>query len=248
MDYQNEVAPTQIKYSQADHDMWAHLYEQQVALARRHGCKAYIRGLNDLGLPKDRALQLDELNQRISPLTDWRFVPAPGAMKIEEVFECLSNRRFPLNLAMRVPEERYFAELPDLFHDLFGHGPVLLDREISALYQQFGAVALKHIDDPSFVRLIGRLFWFTIEVGLIREDGALKAYGAALLTSFHEITNVVRSRGAVAPLSLGGLAAAPYLFREVQQTYFETPSFAALGALLRELDQQRAEMRSTEPV
>jgi phenylalanine-4-hydroxylase len=246
MDYREDVAQTKARYSRADDEMWRHLYEQQVALAREHGCRAYIRGLDRLGLPADRAIHLEELNEQVRPLTDWRFVPASGAMKMGAVFECLSKRRFPLNLKMRGPEERYFAELPDLFHDLFGHGPILLDREIAALYEQFGAVAMKNIEDPPLIRLVGRLFWFTMEVGLIREEGALKAYGAALLTSFREINNAIESCHTVSPLSIDRLERAAYLFTEVQQTYFETPSFAALGALLAQLDQQRAELRTTK--
>jgi len=246
MEYREEVDLATASYSQADDEMWAYLYEQQVKLAREYGCKAVISGLDRLGLPRDRAIYLEELNEQLHPLTDWRFVPASGALGMEAVFKSLSKRRFPLNLAMRVPEERDFAELPDLFHDLFGHGPILLDSEIAALYEQFGAVAMKHIDDPSFIRLVGRLYWFTMEVGLIREDGALKAYGAALLTSFQEISNAIPSGRFISPLSLTALENAPLQFREVQQTYFETPSFAALGALLAEMDRRGTAMQSTE--
>ncbi len=245
MTHTDALAQPDQTYSEVDHDVWAFLYDRQVGLARDYACQAFLDGLDVINLPTNRAIDLAELNAHVSSVSQWRFVPAPGAMKTAMVFECLSKRQFPLNLAMRAPKERDFAELPDLFHDLFGHGPILMNTQVADLYQKFGKVATKHASDKDLRKTIERVFWFTMEVGLIRENARRKAYGAALLTSFSEINNAFEPALAVPELSISKLDAISYAFREVQKVYFEIASFEDLDALLDGLDalgQERAAM------
>jgi phenylalanine-4-hydroxylase len=238
MPLQNSTKQSYESYTEADHRMWGSLYDRQLALVRKHACREYLDGLDRLRLPEQRVANLDALNECVRQFTSWQFMPAPGALSTAVFFRCLDARRFPIAVTMRRPHEKDFAELPDLFHDLFGHGPTIVNPITSRLYEQFGSLAMHHIDDNGLLSRLAKLFWFTMEVGLVRQDGGLKAYGGAILSSFGEMTNILESGARRRPLHPDDLGRAPYEFRELQKEYFVTESFEALADTLERLDKE----------
>ena len=214
-------------YTEADHDTYRRLYERQSALLPGLACDAFIEALPSLGI-KDRIPRFEEINERLKPATGWEIVAVPGLIPERPFFDLLANRRFPVTDWIRQPEEFEYIVEPDVFHDLFGHVPLLFNPVFADYVQRYGAGGLK-AHDLGAGELLSRLYWYTIEFGLIRQPDGLRAYGAGILSSSgelrHSVTSPTPQRIA---LDLVRCMRTRYKIDDYQATYFVIDSFEQL--------------------
>ncbi len=214
-------------YTAADHDTYRRLYERQTALLPGMACKEFIDALPSLGV-KDRIPRFEEINERLQPATGWELVAVPGLIPERPFFDLLAHRRFPVTDWIRKPEEFDYIVEPDVFHDLFGHVPLLFNPVFADYVQRYGAGGLK-AHDLGAGELLSRLYWYTIEFGLIRQSDGLRAYGAGILSSSGELRHSVTSpRPQRIALDLLRCMRTRYKIDDYQATYFVIKSFEEL--------------------
>lgn len=214
-------------YTEADHDTYRRLYERQTALLPGLACDTFIEALPSLGV-KDRIPRFEEINERLVPATGWEIVAVPGLIPERPFFDLLAHRRFPVTDWIRQPDEFDYIVEPDVFHDLFGHVPLLFNPVFADYVQRYGAGGLK-AHDLGAGELLSRLYWYTIEFGLIRQAGALRAYGAGILSSSGELRHSVTSpQPQRIALDLLRCMRTRYKIDDYQATYFVIDSFEQL--------------------
>lgn len=229
-------------YTADDHTTWRKLYARQTALLRGLAAQAFTDLLPQLdaaqGIPR-----FEDINARLMPATGWQLVGVPGLIPEVPFFTLLAHRKFPVTDWIRTPAEMDYVVEPDIFHDLFGHVPLLFDRTYADHIAAYGQGALKahalELKDASCtgaVEHLSRLYWYTIEFGLLREHGQLRAYGAGILSSPGELPHSVNSpEPQRLPLTnaqeLLACMASNYKIDTYQAQYFVIENFAALMAL-----------------
>ena len=214
-------------YTAADHDTYRRLYERQRALLPGLASQAFIDALPSLGA-SDRIPRFEEVNERLYKATGWELVGVPGLIPEVPFFTLLANRKFPVTDWIRKPEEFEYIVEPDIFHDLFGHVPLLFNPVFADYVQRYGQGGLK-AQGLGSCEMLSRLYWYTIEFGLIREAGELRAYGAGILSSSGELTYSVQSpEPQRIPLQLERTMRTRYKIDTYQQTYFVIDSFEQL--------------------
>ena len=206
-------------YTEADHDTYRRLYERQSTLLPGLASQAFIDALPSLGAV-DRIPRFDDINARLMKATGWEIVAVPGLIPEVPFFSLLANRKFPVTDWIRKPEEFDYVVEPDIFHDLFGHVPLLFNPVIADFVQAYGQGGLR-ASELGACELLSRVYWYTIEFGLIREAGGLRAYGAGILSSSGELAYSVQSpEPKRLPLSLERAMRTRYKIDTYQQTYF----------------------------
>ena len=214
-------------YTEADHDTWRRLYERQALQVATLACDEFIAALPALG-QRDRIPRFDEVNERLHKATGWEIVTVPGLIPEVPFFKLLAERRFPGTDWIRTPEEFDYVVEPDVFHDLFGHVPLLFNPVFADYVQRYGQGGLKAAELGA-CELLSRLYWYTIEFGLIRQHGQIKAYGAGILSSAGELDYAVNSPlPQRLPLVLEQTMRTLYKIDNFQQTYFVIDSFQSL--------------------
>jgi len=230
------VTQNYASYSEEDHNTWSLLFKRQSDFTLNSAAEEFKKGFRKLSFPKDRVVNLDELNKKLSEISDWNVAGVTGLVPNELFFSMLENKKFPVTVTMRKPEELAFAELPDIFHDVYGHVAMLLNETFSKFMVEYSRIALKYLEDETTVEYFGRLYWFTLEMGLIQEDGVLKPYGGAILTSSGEIENINNPAVKKQPFDLEKVIHTPYDNLKVQKEYFFIESFEQLFSSLQEMD------------
>jgi phenylalanine-4-hydroxylase len=229
-------------YTAADHDTWRKLYARQTALLPGLAAPRFIDLLPGLdaaqGIPR-----FEEINARLLPATGWQLVGVPGLIPEVPFFTLLANRKFPVTDWIRTPAEMDYVVEPDVFHDLFGHVPLLFDKVYADYIEAYGHAALKaHALEQSdascagAVEHLSRLYWYTIEFGLLKQGSSVRAYGAGILSSPGELPHSVNSAEPQRlPLrheaELLRCMASSYKIDTYQSQYFVVESFDALLAL-----------------
>ncbi|KVG82034.1 phenylalanine 4-monooxygenase [Burkholderia ubonensis] len=223
------------RYGQVDHAVWSQLYARQTVLLQGRACDAFVSGLAKIDLPADRVPSFAAVNRQLKPATGWEIVAVPGLVPDRVFFEHLANRRFPVTWWMRRPDQLDYLQEPDCFHDLFGHVPLLIDPVFADYMQAYGRIALAVADDPHALARLARLYWYTVEFGLIldpRGTNGLSIYGAGIVSSKGESLYSLES---AAPNRLGfdleRVMRTQYRIDTFQQTYFVIDDFAQLFAL-----------------
>jgi phenylalanine-4-hydroxylase len=220
------VDQTLATYSDADRETWRLLLARQQRLSDRHGCAAFVAGLERLPLD-DGIPSFERVSATIEPRTGWRLVAVPGLVPDDVFFAHLAARRFPVTVWMRRRDELDYLVEPDLFHDLFGHVPLLTDPTYAAFLQAYGAAGQGA--SPAVLKRLARLYWYTVEFGLLRQGGALKAFGAGLLSSAAELVHAVTdARATRVVFDPRRIMATNYRIDRFQETYMVLDGFEAL--------------------
>src|SRR5688572_22852369 len=214
-------------YTSDEHALFRRLYERQAKLVARYACPEWIAAIGRLdaarGIPK-----FDELNRALSKATGWRIVAVPGLIPDGPFFTHLANRRFPVTVWLRKPEEFDYIVEPDVFHDFFGHVPLLFDRVYADHLAEYGKGGLKAMRLDA-ITLLARLYWYTIEFGLIKAKNGIRAYGAGLLSSGGELAYCVDDpRPQRLPFDLERIMRTDYEIDRYQERYFVIDSFEQL--------------------
>ncbi|HEY9397609.1 MAG TPA: phenylalanine 4-monooxygenase [Burkholderiales bacterium] len=173
------------RYSQDEHALWQMLYTRQQRLVARYACAEFITALTKLDTPHGIP-RFDQVNRKLRHATGWEIVAVPGLIPDREFFQHLAHRRFPVTVWLRTPQEFDYIVEPDLFHDFFGHVPLLFDGVYAEHLQAYGQGGLKALPLDGLTYL-ARLYWHTIEFGLVRTPDGVRAYGAGLLSSSAEL-------------------------------------------------------------
>ncbi|KAF0177889.1 MAG: phenylalanine-4-hydroxylase [Alphaproteobacteria bacterium] len=214
-------------YTSADHALWRTLYERQTKLVRDYAAPVFVKSLRDMECA-DAIPDMERLSTRLRKATGWEVVAVPGLLPNEVFFDHLANRRFPSSWWIRKPEELDYLVEPDVFHDLFGHVPLLFDPVFADYMQQYGLGGPKAIEHDA-VDILARLYWYMVEFGLIMTDDGVKAYGAGMLSSFGETQFSVDDP---APNRIGfdleRVMRTRYWIDRYQSTYFVLPDFERL--------------------
>ena len=214
-------------YTAADHDTYRRLYARQAALLPGLACDEFIAALPSLGA-SDYIPRLEDINQRLRQATDWEIVTVPGLIPEVPFFTLLANRKFPVTDWIRKPEEFDYIVEPDVFHDLFGHVPLLFNPIFANHMQEYGKGGLK-AHGLGACEQLSRLYWYTVEFGLIQQKGGLRAYGAGILSSSGELQHAVQSpEPQRLPLDIERVMRTRYKIDSYQQTYFVINSFQEL--------------------
>ncbi|MFG0286146.1 MAG: phenylalanine 4-monooxygenase [Phycisphaerales bacterium JB039] len=170
------------RYTDENHEVWRTMYAKRMETLYKQASNVFLAGIEAIGLPADRVPKVAEINANLARLTGWQSRPVPGYLPAKAFFACLAKRQFPTTVTVRPKELMHYLPEPDIFHDVFGHVPLHADPVFAEFLQTYGQAAL-HCEDPWHVERLGRLFWFTVEFGLIKEDGRLKLYGSGLISS-----------------------------------------------------------------
>jgi phenylalanine-4-hydroxylase len=214
-------------YTPDEHALYRRLFERQSKLVPRYACPEWIDAIAALDASK-QIPKLDEVSKSLKGKTSWEIVPVPGLIPDEAFFTHLANRRFPVTVWLRKPEEFDYIVEPDVFHDFFGHVPLLFDRTYADHLHEYGKGGLKAMRLDA-VRFLARLYWFTIEFGLIQGDSGVKAYGAGLMSSGGELAYCVDDpKPRRLPFDLERIMRTEYLIDRYQDTYFVIDSFEQL--------------------
>jgi phenylalanine-4-hydroxylase len=161
-----------------------------MATLGRQASRRFLVGLESIGLDQDRIPNLRLVNARLRDLTGWSAVPVPGYLPAPAFFASLAQRRFPTTITIRSPDSLDFTPEPDIFHDVFGHVPLHADPTFARYLQAFGRRAAAATGEVEIERL-ARLFWFTVEFGLVREEGQVRIYGSGLISSAAEAAHAL---------------------------------------------------------
>jgi phenylalanine-4-hydroxylase len=216
-----------IQYSSDEHRIWRILFERQKKLLPGRACDDFLAGLKNLGLTADKIPQLPEVSAQLKARTGWQVEPVAALISARAFFELLAARRFPAATFIRCEDELDYVQEPDIFHELFGHCPLLTHQVYADFIHDY---ALKVLASPeSDWPLLQRLFWFTVEFGLIHTSQGLRAYGGGILSSTNETVYSVESDLPIRALFQPVVALrTPYRIDQLQPVYFVIDSFQQL--------------------
>lgn len=172
-------------YTAAEHGVWRTLFERQTKLLEGRACDAFVEGMRDLPMGPDEIPDFRKLSDVLMKKTGWQVVAVPGLVPDEVFFEHLANRRFPAGNFIRRPHELDYLEEPDVFHDVFGHVPMLMNPVFADYIQAYGAGGLK-AHRLGMLKNLARVYWYTVEFGLVQQANGLRIYGAGIASSFTE--------------------------------------------------------------
>lgn len=217
------------KYTAADQRMWRMLFERQMAQLPAMASRAYLEGIDKVGFVANHIPDFEaETNPRLCTLTGWAVEVVPGLIPQQDFFEFLSNRKFPASTWLRQPDQLEYLEEPDMFHDTFGHVPLLTNQAFCDFVGDLSRVALRFIDVPEAIAQIGCLYWYTVEFGLIKEDGQIKIYGGGILSSAGESVYCLSDAIPKFPFDVRTLLNTPYHIDRYQDHYFVINSYEQL--------------------
>src|SRR5205814_8547695 len=214
-------------YTPADHEVWGMLYDRRMKELRKNGSKIFLRGADTIGLKRETVPDLAEVNRRLAPPTGWEAVPVSGYIPAKAFFQCLSLRKFPTTVTIRKREQLDYLPEPDIFHDVFGHVPLHADPVFADFLQHYGQVAAAAENEEDTTRM-ARLFWFTVEFGLIREDGQIKVYGSGLISSMADCVNALSPNCERRPFSLEAVLQQEFEIDHLQPVLFVIDSHQQL--------------------
>lgn len=218
-------------YTGEDQRMWHDLFHRQIDIVQTRACKEYLSALDQLGIVADQIPSFDQFNRVLEKATGWQVVAVPGLIPGDTFFEHLANRRFPVTYWIRDRKQMDYIQEPDIFHDFFGHVPLLLNPIFADYMQAYGKGGLRAIalGGEHYLTNLGRLYWYTVEFGLIQNDDGLKIYGAGILSSKGESIYALESP---APnriwFDMKRIMQTDYRIDDYQETYWVIKSFEDL--------------------
>jgi phenylalanine-4-hydroxylase len=223
----------EIEWSDQENKTWNILITRQLKTLKNRCCPEFLEGLKLINFPHDRVPQHKEINKTLQVLTGWQVIPVPAVIGAEEFFTLLATRKFPAASFIRIPEELDYIQEPDIFHEFFGHLPLLTDQRYADFLEEFGKLALS-IEAKWRSRLF-RLFWFTIEFGLVKHEGQLKSYGGGILSSVGETVYSLEQESVIrVKFDIMTTLRTPYRRDIMQPQYFVLEKYSDLFEILKE--------------
>jgi phenylalanine-4-hydroxylase len=220
-------------YTPEQHAIWTELVSRRMPQLEQHACAEYLDGFQQIGLQVDRLPVLADVSARLEPRTGWNSTAVSGFLPADAFFEMLAARRFPTTTWIRGRDAMEYTPEPDIFHDVFGHVPMHAHPVFADFLEHYGKVCAGLTNAEDLERM-GRLFWFTVEFGVIRERGGIKVYGSGLVSSHGECTRVVEQGAGVEvrafdleqvldePVDTGAMQKVLYAIESFEQIYEAT--------------------------
>ena len=220
-----------IPYNAEEDAVWHDLYQRQIKIVEKRACEEYLEGLQKLNLPTDRVPQCEDVSKVLMKHTGWRVTPVAALIAFEDFFTLLANRQFPAASFIRTREELDYLKEPDIFHEIFGHCPLLTNPVYADFVHNYGKLGLSASKQERI--LLARLFWFTVEFGLINTANGLRVYGAGILSSKEETIYALESPVPQRkPFSAMDALRTPYHYDIMQSLYFVINNYHELYHLL----------------
>jgi phenylalanine-4-hydroxylase len=213
--------PPAIHYTAEEREVWRTVCRELAPKHERYAVAEYREAVARVGLPHDRVPQLDEVTARVAPLSGWRYVPAAGLVPLREFYGSLEHRIFHSTQYLRHPAVPLYTPEPDLIHEVIGHGHLLATPTFGDLHRLAG-VATNRLRDDDNVAFLSRVFWFSLEFGVVVEEGELRAYGAGILSSYGEIDEFREMEHR--PLDIAEMGSAEYDITHYQPVLYRAES------------------------
>jgi phenylalanine-4-hydroxylase len=221
-----------VRYTADEHRIWAELYARQLPAVRGAACAEFLHGLLLLNLPDDRVPQLGEVSRVLRRETGWEIAPVPALIPFDEFFRLLAQRRFPAATFVRRRDELDYLKEPDIFHEMFGHAPMLTHPTFAEFTQAYGQLGLAASEEDRV--FLARMYWFTVEFGLIQKPGGgLRIYGGGILSSIGETAYALGGIPQRHRFNILDVLRTPYRINIMQPLYYVIEDFRELFELTR---------------
>jgi phenylalanine-4-hydroxylase len=221
-----------IAYPESEHQVWHSLISRQLQLVEGRACQEYLDGIAQLGLPLEHIPQLADINRVLAATSGWQVAQVPALIPFQTFFELLASKRFPVATFIRTPQELDYLQEPDIFHEVFGHCPLLTNPWFAAFTQVYGQLALRANTQQR--QYLARLYWLTIEFGLVDTPQGRRIYGGGILSSAKETRYCLSALPEHQPFDPLQAMRTPYRIDILQPLYFVLPSLKRLLDLAHE--------------
>jgi phenylalanine-4-hydroxylase len=223
-------------YTKQDFKVWKTLFDRQLELLKPIVSVEYLNALQTVNFKPDKIPNFEEVNIALKNSTSWALHVVPNISEQKEFFNFLSQKKFTTTCWLRSMNQLDYLEEPDMFHDVFGHVPLLTNTAYVGFFKGISDIALKNSDNKRAIELLGRLYWFTIEFGLIMEEGELKIYGAGIISSKGETDHCLSNDARQLPFDIQTIFDTTYRTDVFQETYFVIDSFQQLYNSLEKIE------------
>jgi len=230
------------KYTKEDVHVWQTLFERQVQNLADKSCQNYLECLTEMKevLNANKIPKFEELNQTLMSKNGWSIEVVPGLIPVEDFFQLLSQKKFCSSTWLRKMEQLDYLEEPDMFHDVFGHIPLFMDNNYADFAQKIGEIGVKYKNDEQILLELQRIYWFTIEFGLIKGDRP-EIYGAGLISSYGETNSIYSGQSEILKFDLKKIIQTDFCNSEMQTLYFLLESF---DELYQSIDQYSLDLKA----
>ncbi|HRG51991.1 MAG TPA: phenylalanine 4-monooxygenase [Bacteroidia bacterium] len=224
-------------YTAQDFAVWKILFDRQMKTLKPIVSQEYLKAIEQVKFTNDKIPDFKEVNAILQSITGWSLEVVPNISPQKEFFEFLSQKKFTSTCWLRSMEQLDYLEEPDMFHDVFAHVPLLCNENYVNFFKGISDIALKHINNPEIVELLGRIYWFTIEFGLIKENGQLKIYGAGIISSKGETEFCLSPAAKLSHFDVSTIFNTSFRTDQIQEEYFVIESFEELYNSLGEIEE-----------
>ena len=236
------------EYTEEEQEVWRQVCRELAVLHRTYACGEYLVGAERLQLPADHIPQLDEVTAAVEPLTGFRYVPAAGLVPLREFYGSLADRLFHSTQYIRHHSVPLYTPEPDVIHEVVGHANCLASDRFAALYQTAGDAA-RRVESAEALEFVSKVFWFSLEFGVLREGGRVRTYGAGLLSSYGEIQEI--GNADLRPLDVARMGVQTYDITHYQPLLFCADSFEhvedVVGEFFATVDDERVAELTAHP-
>ena len=222
-------------YTKEDFKVWNILFNRQLNNLKGIGADEFITALNVLNFKAEKIPNFTEINNTLKNITGWTIKTVPNISPPKEFFYYLSKKKFTTTCWLRSMSQIDYLEEPDMFHDVFAHVPLLSNKEYTNFFREIGQIAMSVIDDPLKLKKLQRIYWFTIEFGLIKNNNKFKIYGAGIISSKEESMNVLSNKSQKKKFDVNRIMNHSFRIDVVQDTYYYIGSFEELSSSLDEI-------------
>jgi len=224
-------------YTAEQHAVWAELVGRRLPQLEEHAAKEYLEGYQIIGLQRESLPDLTEVSTRLEPRTGWNSTPVTGFLPSAAFFEMIAARRFPTTTWLRGRDSLEYTPEPDIFHDVFGHVPMHSHKVFADFLAHYGRVCAE-VEDTKILEMLGRLFWYSVEFGLIRENGQIKVYGSGLISSHGECTRVISGGCEIQDFDIDAVLRTPVKVDEMHHLLFAIDSFDQLFEAMQQAERR----------
>jgi len=238
------------KYTAEDFAVWKILYDRQIVNLPNAATAEFMTGIEKVNFVADAIPNFEATNKALQKATGWELYAVPGIVDDDLFFNLMATRKFPATTWVRKMSEIDYLEEPDMFHDVFAHVPLLTNQHFVDFLQALSQIGVDHIEDQWAIELLSRIYWFTVEFGLIRENGQLRIYGAGILSSSGETAYSLSNEPEHLPFDVGTILDTPFRKDAYQTKYFIVDSYEQLYLSIDEVKrqlEQRLESATTNP-
>lgn len=215
-------------YTNEDFEVWQFLYNRQMPLLEKVAACEYLEGIKNIEFTASKIPSITETNKLLQKQTGWELVVVPGIIKEPDFFNLLSQKKFPATTWLRKKNSLDYLPEPDMFHDVFGHVPLLTHYHFTEFFQAIGNLGVQYLHKENIVAMLGRLYWFTVEFGLIKTNHQLQIFGAGIISSFSETQFSLSNKPTHLLYEAEMIMNRSYENDHIQDTYYVIESFEQL--------------------